>query len=69
MQHEIVNGKFEDFIHTSLIRDPQWAIYSKHKAILKDSVRDATLHLSEVGFIELYKLYNFVKERYILIRQ
>jgi len=63
MWHEIVSGKFEGFIHTFLIRDPDQAIYSNYKAILKDCVGDATLDPSEVGFIELYKLYDFVKEK------
>ena len=63
MWHEIVSGKFEDFIHTFLIRDPEQAIYSNYNAILKDCVGDATLDPSEVGFIELYKLYDFVKEK------
>jgi len=60
---ESMCGKFEDFIHTFLIRDPEWVIYSNYKAILKDCVGDATLDPSEVGFIELYKLHNFVKEK------
>ena len=61
MWHELTTGEFEDFIHTFLIRDPERAIYSNYKAILKDRVGDATLDPSEVGFIELHKLYNFIK--------
>ena len=63
MWHELTTGGFEDFIHTFLIRDPQRAIYSNYKAILKDKVGDATLDPSEVGFIELHKLYNFIKTK------
>ena len=63
MWHELTTGGFEDFIHTFLIRDPQRAIYSNYKAILKDNVGDATMDPSEVGFIELHKLYNFIKTK------
>lgn len=63
MWHEMVNGKFEDFTHTFLIRNPEQAIYSHYKAILKDQIGDATLDPSEVGFLELYKLYKFIKEK------
>lgn len=63
MWHEMVHGKFGEFTHTFLIRDPERAIYSNYKAILKDQVGDANLDPSEVGFVELYKLYNFVKEK------
>ena len=61
MWHEMISGKFEDFIHTFLIRDPERAIYSNYKAILTECV--GNLDPSEVGFIELYKLYNYIKEK------
>ena len=63
MWHEIISGSFEDFAHTFLIRDPERAIYSNYQAILKDKVGDASLDPSEVGFAELHKLYNFIKEK------
>ena len=63
MWHEIISGKFKDFTHTFLIRDPERAIYSNYKAILKDEVGKTTLDPSEVGFIELHKLYNFIQEK------
>ena len=46
-----------------MIRDPERAIYSNYKAILKDQVGETTLDPSEVGFIELHKLYNFIQEK------
>ena len=63
MWHDMISGKLEDFTHTFLIRDPERAIYSNYQAILKDKVGDATLDPSEVGFVEVYKLYNFIKEK------
>ena len=63
MWHKLTTGEFEDFIHTILIRDPEQAIYSNYKAILKDRIGDATLYRSEVGFVELHKLYNFIKTK------
>ena len=53
MWDELISGKFQDFTHTFLIRDPQRAIYSNYQAILKDKVGDAALDPSEVGFTEL----------------
>ena len=63
MWHELVSGEFEDFTHTFLIRDPERAVYSNYKAILNDRIGDTTLDPSEVGFVELHKLYNFLKEK------
>ena len=63
MWDELISGKFRDFTHTFLIRDPERAIYSNYQAILKDKVGDAALDPSEVGFTELYKLYTFIKKK------
>ena len=63
MYEDMVSGKFEDVIHTFLIRDPERALYSNYKALLKHQVQGSYLDPPEGGFNELYKFYNFIKER------
>ena len=63
MYEDIVSGQFAEVIHTFLIRDPERALYSNYKCLLKYHVQDSYLDPPDGGFSDLRKLYNFVKER------
>ena len=54
----------DEFIHTFLIRDPERAVYSKYKIIASNNTPGYNnFDPSEVGFGELYNMYNYLKER------
>jgi len=63
MYQDFISGKFANFTHTFLIRDPERALYSNYRAFLKCHSQRDYLDPPNGGFYELYKLYNFIKEK------
>ncbi|XP_065896223.1 uncharacterized protein [Dysidea avara] len=63
MYQDMVTGRFSNFRHTFLIRDPERALYSNYKALSKHQFNDLYLDPPTGGFHELYKFYKFVKEK------
>jgi len=63
LYQDLITGTFANFIHTFLIRDPQRALYSNYKASLKQQLIGSSLDPPGGGFYEMYKFYNFIKEK------
>jgi len=62
MYKDMITGRFANFTHTFLIRNPERALYSNYKALSKYQFNGSYLDPPTGGFHELYKLYQFVKE-------
>ena len=63
MYEEMVRGEFSEVIHTFLIRDPERALYSNYRCLLKYHVQGVYLDPPDGGFSDLWKLYDFIKEK------
>ena len=61
---QILEEFFHDAKHSFLIRDPKKSIPSLYRGVENPEIRDWTyFDPSEVGFKELYDIYEFVKEK------
>ncbi|XP_065897382.1 uncharacterized protein [Dysidea avara] len=63
LYQDLISGAFASFIHTFLIRDPERALYSNYKASLSQQLIGSNLDPPSGGFNEMYKFYNFIKEK------
>jgi len=63
LYQDLITGRFADFIHTFLIRDPERALYSNYKASLRQPLIGSNLDPPGGGFCEVYKFYSFIKEK------
>ncbi|XP_065901570.1 uncharacterized protein [Dysidea avara] len=60
MWEGVISGKFADFNHTFLIREPEKVLYSNYKA---PKPQPCIMPAPDGGLHELYKFYQFVKEK------